>query len=159
MSAKEIHIVRKGDYYNSMVCGYFSDREKAERYCVSHEDYDEYFIETAKCLDNLDLPELNIVYEYSVSFCNRCGTWKKYALNYTPAAFRGSRDGVDMYNSARYGDCLSFVICLQKKDDLLAEEKALCMLDELLSISNNNIDESAVQKMNEKLAAKFKEVK
>ena len=157
MFEKEIYIVRKGETYcNATVCGYFTDKDKAERYCVLNEDC---FVETAECLDNLDLPESSIVYEYSVNFCN-CGggTWKKYSLNCTPTALHGSRDGIDIYSSARYGDCLSVVICLQKKDSLLAEEKALRILDELLSMSNNNIDDSTVQQMNEKLAAEYKEV-
>ena len=157
MFEKEIYIVRKGEtYYNAIVCGYFTDKEKAERYCTLNEDY---FIETAKCFDNLDLPESNIAYEYSVNFCNCGGTWKKYSLNYNTVALRGARDGIDIYSSARYGDCLSFVVCLKIKDSILAEEKARSMLDELLSMSTNCIDESTVQQMNEKLAAEFKEVK
>lgn len=155
MFEKEIYIVRKGETYNdAIVCGYFTDKEKAEMYCA----LEDCFIETAKCLDNLDLPESKIVYEYSVNFYNHNNTWRKYSLNYTPAASTESRNGIDIYSSARYGDCLSVVICLQKKDSLLAEEKALRILDELLSMSNNNIDELTVHKMNEKLAAEFKEV-
>ena len=155
MFEKEIYIVRKGETYNNAtVCGYFTDKEKAEMYCA----LEDCFIETAKCLDNLDLPESNIAYEYSVNFCKCGGTWKKYSLNYNTVALRGAREGIDIYSSARYGDCLSVVICLQKKDSLLAEEKALRILDELLSMSNNNIDESTVQQMNEKLAAEYKEV-
>lgn len=156
MFEKEIYIIRKGEtYYGATVCGYFTDKDKAERYCVLNEDC---FIEKAKCLDGLDLPESSFVYEYSVNFYKQNNTWKKYALNYTLAASTGSRNGIDMYASAKYGDCLSVVICLQKKDSLLAEEKALRILDELLSMSNNNIDESTVQQMNEKLAAEYKEV-
>ena len=156
MFEKEIYIVRKGETYcNATVWGYFTDEDKAERYCVLNEDC---FIETAKCLDNLDLPESKIAYAYSVNFCNCGGTWKKYSLNYNTVALHGARDGIDLYSSARYGDCLSVVICLQKKDSLLAEEKALRILDELLSMSNNNIDDSTVQQMNEKLAAEYKEV-
>lgn len=157
MFEKEIYIVRKGETYcNATVCGYFTDKNKAERYCVLNEDC---FIEKAKCLDGLDLPESRIVYEYSVNFCNCSGNWQKYSLNYTLVASTESRGGIDSYSSPKYGDCLSFVICLQKKDSLLAEEKALRILDELLSMSNNNIDDSTVQQMNEKLAAEYKEVK
>lgn len=156
MFEKEIYIVRKGETYcNATVCGYFTDKDKAERYCVLNEDC---FVETAKCLDNLDLPESSIVYEYSVNFCNCGGTWKKYSLNYNTVALRGARDGIDSYSSPKYGDCLSFVICIKRKDPILAEEKARDMLDELLSMSNNCIDESTVQQMNEKLAAEYKEV-
>ena len=156
MFEKEIYIVRKGETYcNATVCGYFTDKDKAERYCVLNEDC---FIETAKCFDNLDLPESNIAYEYSVNFCKCGGTWRKYSLNYTPVASTESRDGIDVYSSPKYGDCLSFVICIKRKDPILAEEKARDMLDELLSMSNNCIDESTVQQMNEKLAAEFKEV-
>lgn len=156
MFEKEIYIVRKGETYNNAtVCGYFTDKDKAERYCVLNEDC---FIEKAKCLDGLDLPESRIIYEYSVNFCNCSGNWQKYSLNYTPVASTESRDGIDVYSSPKYGDCLSFVICIKRKDPILAEEKARDMLDELLSMSNNNIDELTVHKMNKKLAAEYKEV-
>ena len=77
----EIYVIRKGEtYYDATVCGYFTDKDKAERYCVLNEDC---FIETTTCLDDLDLPESNIAYEYSVNFCNCGGTWKKYCFTWS----------------------------------------------------------------------------
>lgn len=156
-----IYTVREGDSYDSAICGYFTSREEAEKYCVLNEGEFGCFIEEAECLDNsTDLSDIKVYYNYIITYSKvgDAGTaWEEAHLNYMPTGYVCA-DGVSISITPRFGLCLRFYITLNQRNHELAKTKARDMLDELLSMSNNNIDELTVHKMNKKLAAEYKEV-
>ncbi len=69
----KIYLVVEGQYSDWYVVGYFTDKDDAERFCVSqHNKYDSPYVMTVGCLDGgIDLSGVKVLYEHKVVF-DRC---------------------------------------------------------------------------------------
>lgn len=71
----QIYLVADGQYSDWCIVGYFTNKDNAERFCVSQcSKYDEPYVMVVDCLDDgIDLSGVKVLYEHEVMFDKRGG--------------------------------------------------------------------------------------
>lgn len=72
----QIYLVVEGQYSDWRIVGYFTNKDNAERFCVSqYSKYDGPYVIVVDCLDGgIDLSGVKVLYEHVVVFDKRGGT-------------------------------------------------------------------------------------
>ena len=68
----KVYIVRYGEYSDQGIAGVFSTKEKAQKYCDTHnelEDYEDYWIDERELDEDELSPDTKVVTYYGCSIC------------------------------------------------------------------------------------------
>lgn len=146
---KTIFLVMYAYYSDWQIYGYFTTRDEAEKYVVSHPS-EELGIHEIRCLDNqADLSDVSVKYEFSVVFksddsepCRINGDFDIYQSPYLR-----SNHIDESYNWIRV------YVNLNKRDKDLAKKIAQDIFYQYMNECNGRISEKSMKEFNKILSA------
>ena len=150
----QIYLVVEGQYSDWHIVGYFTNKDNAERFCVSqHSKYDDPYVIVVDCLDGgIDLSGVKVLYEHEVVFDKRGGTM----------VMRNEPDRYNIYsgdiraNSVRSMDFgwVAIKVNQKKFNRKQAEKIAQDILYQYLELSHGELyDQEALKTINYNLSA------
>lgn len=147
---KTIYLVMYAYYSDWQIYGYFTTRDEAEKYVVSHPS-EELEIHEIKCLDNqADLSGVSVKYEFSVAFKIDDSEWT-FHINedfdiYQSPYLRSN------YIDGRYG-WIRVYVNLNKRDKDLAKKIAQDIFYQYMNECDGHISEKSMKEFNKILSA------
>lgn len=152
--ANKIYLVVEGEYSDWHIIGYFTNKDDAERFCVSqHNEYWDPYVETVDCLDGgIDLPGVKVLYEHEVVF-DRCnGTM---VMRDEPDRYEVYGGEIRANSVFAIGNCWVRVnVNQQEFSREKAEKIAQDILYQYLELSHGELyDQEALTAINYKLSA------
>lgn len=150
----QIYLVVDGQYSDWRIVGYFTNKDNAERFCVSqYSKYDDPYVIVVDCLDGgIDLSGVKVLYEHTVMFDERGGTM----------VMRNEPDRYNVYggdiqaNSVRSMDFgwVEIKVNQKKFNRKQAEKVAQDILSQYLELSHGELyDRLALKTINYNLSA------
>ena len=152
--SNQIYLVVEGQYSDWRIVGYFTNKDNAERFCVSQYDkYDEPYVMVVDCLDGgIDLSGVKVLYEHEVVFDKRGGTM----------VMRNEPDRYNIYggdiraNSVRSMNLgwVEIKVNQKKFNRKQAEKVAQDILYQYLELSHGKLyDQKALKTINDNMSA------
>lgn len=156
--SNQIYLVVEGIYSDWRIVGYFTNKDNAERFCVSQRSkYDEPYVMFVDCLDGgIDLSGVEVLYEHEIVFDKRGSTM----------VMRNEPDRYDVYggdiraNSVRSinSGWVAIKVNQKKFNRKQAEKVAQDILSQYLDLSNGELyDQGALKAINYNLSAPQRE--
>lgn len=147
---KTIFLVMYAYYSDWQIYGYFTTRDEAEKYVVSHPS-EELEIHKIKCLDNqADLSDVSVKYEFSVTFKSDDSEWTchidEYFDIYQSPYLRSN------YIDGRYS-WIRVYVNLNKRDKDLAKKIAQDIFYQYMSECDGHSSEKSIKEFNKILSA------
>ena len=150
----QIYLVVEGQYSDWRIVGYFTNKDNAERFCVSqHSKYDDPYVIVVDCLDDgIDLSGVKVLYEHEVVFDKRGSTM---VMRNEPDRYNiyGGDIRADSVQSMNYG-WVAIKVNQKKFNRKQAEKIAQDILYQYLELSHGEVyDRLALETINYNLSA------
>lgn len=150
----QIYLVVEGQYSDWRIVGYFTNRDNAERFCVSqYSKYDEPYVIVVDCLDGvIDLSGVKVLYEHEVVF-EKCGG--TMVMRNEPDRYNAYGGDIRANSVQSIGFGLVAINVNQKKFNRKEAEKiAQDILYQYLELSHGEVyDRLAIETINYNLSA------
>ena len=152
--SNQIYLVVEGQYSGWHIIGYFTNKDNAERFCVSqYSKYDEPYVIVVDCLDGgIDLSGVKVLYEHEVVFDKRGGTM---VMRNEPDRYNiyGGDIRANSVQSMNYG-WVAIKVNQKKFNRKQAEKVAQDILYQYLELSHGEVyDRLAIETINYNLSA------
>lgn len=150
----QIYLVVEGQYSDRRTVGYFTNKDNAERFCVSqYSKYDGPYVIVVDCLDGgIDLSGVKVLYEHVVVFDKRGGTM---VMRNEPDRYNiyGGDIRANSVRSTNYG-WVAIKVNQKKFNRKQAEKVAQDILYQYLELSHGELyDQEALKTINDNLSA------
>lgn len=149
---KTIFLVMYAYYSDWQIYGYFTTRDEAEKYVVSH-DSEELDIYEIRCLNNqADLSNVSVKYEFPVLFSKRDSEWFCHMID-NPNIYQSLYLRSNYIHTMNHNLWIRVYVNLDKRDKDLAKKIAQDIFYQYMSECDGHSSDKSMKEFNKILSA------